>query len=569
MGSASLRKREMKKRLNPKGGQPAAARLGAAGAEAVAPGPSHSPSVEQFDALLARHRPFADSDYLHEQLHLRYQQRLATISERLPAAGALASALEGATDHRRLRTIGDPVVRHAIHEALRQVWNEAQPGAQHGPSAAGALPLPECAEVLREAAAHLGRADRTGGPLESGGPPLRRLGTERWHGSVWTEEHRDDVFGRCFRRIVRDNFRGEPLCAPSPADVAMLAKGAELLGALLPLCARSVLGHTHLAVVVPHVGAWSRKGSCSEFRISGTIFLNRQMLGNPWWVAEHLLHESLHQKLYDFRHTHSLLAEDLTPDAPPAEQGVAVHAIWNLGGAGGDGSAGWDTFRTIAAFHVYVHLAVLGVQIERRKAALVKRFGASPDGCLPALTHRREALERAHYLGRRLREVCWPEMGPAGRLLVSWLGSVLNALDPGPPPPDSRYLHLVLNRYMLEGSRFAEHEPLELAVSAALGERVADEGETVRRVMLTMRADDPEVEELALAMARRPDEGGGAAFLRFRGTVARLLHARSPDGYGLRTGSPAVASAPLDHQIRAMVDDSSRRLEPLLATLTG
>jgi hypothetical protein len=563
MGSASLRKREMKKRLNPKGGQPAAARLGASGSA----GAGQSPPLDQFDALLARHRPFADSDYLLEQLHLRYQQRLATISERLPVAGALASALAGATDHRRFRTIGDPVVRHAIHEALRQVWNEAQPpGAQHGPSAAGALPLPECAEVFAGAVAHLGRADRPGGPLESGGAALRRLGPEPWQGSVWTEEHGDDVFGRCFRRIVRDNFRGEPLCAPSPADVAMLARGAELLGVLLPLCARSVLGHTHLAVVVPHVGAWSRKGSCSEFRISGTIFLNRQMLRNPWWVAEHLLHESLHQKLYDFRHTHSLLVEDLTPDAPPAAEGVAVHAIWNLGGAG-DGSSGWDTFRTIAAFHVYVHLALLGARIERGKVALVKRFGASPDGCLPALTHRREALERAHYLGRRLREVCWPEMGPAGRLLVSWLGSVLNAIDPGPPPPDSRYLHLVLNRYMLEGSRFAEHEPLDLAVGAELGERVADEGETVRRVMLTMLADDPDVEELAQAMARRPDEGGGAAFLRFRGTVTRLLHARSPDGYGLRTGSPALQSAPLDDLIRTMVDDSSRRLEPLLATL--
>ena len=331
----------------------------------------------------------------------------------------------------------------------------------------------------------------------------------------------------------------------------MLAKGAALLAALLPRCAQSVFSHTHLTVVVPHVGGWRKKGSCSEFLISGTIFLNREMLRNPWWVAEHLLHESLHQKLYDFRHTHSLLAEDLSLEAPATESAAAVHAIWNVGGA--SVANGWDTFRAIAAFHVYVHLALLCVQVERRKAELVKRFGPTPDGTFPATTHRSEAFERAQYLGRCIKDTCWQEMGPAGRLFVAWLSSILNAIDPSPPPPQSRYLHLVLNRYILEGNVVANHDPRDAGVTAQLLKLVDDEGDSVRRVLQHVHADARNLDRLDGAMARRPHESAGAALLRFREVVTGLLYALSPNGYGLRAALSSEPTAPLDDMIRGMV----------------
>lgn len=552
MGSASHRKRALKERLSKQGGQPAGSADG---------GAPNQNSLDPFDALLAQHRPFGDSDYLHEQLRLRYQQRLSRIADLLPVAGELSSALERATPQSHYRTVGDPVVRHAIHASLRHAWNASQGGAQQGPSVSGGLPLADCEEILRETLGHLETGSHGGGPLESGGVDLRRLGPEPGHGSIWSEEHRDDVFGRCFRKMVRDNYRGDPLCTPSAADVAMLAKGADLLGALLPLCTRSVLSHTYLVVVVPHVGGWKNKGSCSEFRISGTIFLNREMLRNPWWVAEHLLHESLHQKLYDFRHTHSLLAEDLSPEAPPTENAAAIHAIWNVGGT--SRANGWDTFRAIAAFHVYVHLAVLWVQIDRRKADLVKRFGPTPDGTFPAMTHRREAFQRAQYLGRCIKDACWQEMGPAGRLFVAWLSSILNAVDPSPPPPDPSYLHLVLNRYILEGNLVAKHDPRASGVTAQLLKLIDDEGETIRRVLRAMYADGRDVERLDDAMARRPDEGVGAAFLRFREVVTGLLYALSPNGYGLRGAPSSESTPPIDNMIRAMLDESSQRLTPV------
>ena len=173
-----------------------------------------SHSLDRFDALLAQHRPFGDSDYLHEQLQVRYKHRLTKISALLPAAGELSCALDEAHPDTRYRVVGNPVVRHAIQQALRHVVHSAQ---DH-------LSLAECEEVFRETIRHLEQG-RRGGPLESGAGAARRLGAEPFHGWIWSEEHGDDVFGRLFRRIVGDHFPGEPLCTPSAADRARLAKG--------------------------------------------------------------------------------------------------------------------------------------------------------------------------------------------------------------------------------------------------------------------------------------------------------------------------------------------------------
>jgi hypothetical protein len=226
-----------------------------------------------------------------------------------------------------------------------------------------------------------------------------------------------------------------------------------------------------------------------------------------------------------------------------------------------DRSNYWDTFRAVAAFHVYVHLALLCLQSERRGADLAKRFG-TPTGSFPAMVHRREAVERAQYLGRAIKESCWQELGPAGQLLIDWLISVLNALDPSPPPPHSFYLHLLLNRYLVEATLLADRK-ISPEHAAQLLKIVDDEAETVRGVLCAIHAEEPDLNRLGEAAARRADEGAQAAFLRFRGLVAKTLLRHCPDGYGLR-GPTAADSMALDTSIQAMVERSSRQVTPLL-----
>src|SRR5205807_2295540 len=65
-----------------------------------------------------------------------------------------------------------------------------------------------------------------------------------------------------------------------------------------------------------------------------------------------------------------------------------------------------------------------------------------------------KALDRAHYLGEKLKEDCWDELGTAGQGLVDWLTAVLEFLDPSPPPKGA-YVHLCLDLYESEANRVA------------------------------------------------------------------------------------------------------------------
>jgi hypothetical protein len=65
----------------------------------------------------------------------------------------------------------------------------------------------------------------------------------------------------------------------------------------------------------------------------------------------------------------------------------------------------------------------------------------------------RTALDRARYLGEQIRDTCREELGLAGRRLVEWMLTILEALDPAPPAPGS-HVHLLLDRYQREAHIF-------------------------------------------------------------------------------------------------------------------
>ena len=507
-------------------------------------------NLNAIELELAEHRAFGDVPYIHKHLHLCFERGLGKLSGDLPVAGQLLDALSRAGDHARYRVIGDTVVRCAITHALTRFET----------GDAWCLPLEECEEVFRATLRHL-EEGHSGGPLETGVTPVARLGPEPFHGWIWTEEHSGDVFGRSFRHVIEDNH-GRPLCTPDADELNMLAKGAELLGVLLPALSSSALAHTHVVAVFARDGKSAGRGSSSQFNIGGTIFLTRNGLKDPWWAAEHLLHESLHQKMYDFRRGHTLLNPDFARDDAPR-----VCSLWNEPSK----EYNWDTHRAIAAFHVYVHLALLSAVAERREPTLAERYGR-----LEGMAGSQTAIERAYYLGEQIKKLCWQELGLAGHVFIDWLCAVLDTLldclDVSPPPENSS-LHLLLDRYRREARKV---EIVLWEANSANGnggtkadfplqltDLIKEEAKSVRSLLSTVDGADG-LNRFDDAMAQYKDEELGAKFADVRRLISKTLLNMSPDGYRLKSYSLGP-EAP-DEIVRQMVESSSQRLDMMLAS---
>lgn len=498
----------------------------------------HASTLAKLDELLGTYCPFADSDYIRERMACAYERRLTKIGTSTPAAAVLVRALRAADRDSRYGVIEDTALRCTVQQSYRR----------HVTGEAYGVPADVAEQIFASATQHLARGERSG-LLEAGVDHVVPVVPGFPSGWIWTEDRRDDVFARAFRWVVSENY-GESLLTPGPDDIAMLQLGARLLCELVPVTARAALTHAHIVALFPAVGRWKGKASSSQFRISGTVFLNRDALRNPWWVAEHLLHEALHQKLYDFRHGHSLLTRD-TRDYADEEEARRVLSIWNFPGT--DQLNQWDAHRAVAAFHVYVHLSLLCTVAEARAAELSGDFGPL-DGPAPVMTSARKALDRAHFLREQICEHCSTDLGIAGHALTDWLGEVLDALDPA-PPPQGAYVHLLLDRYLLE-VRAVQRKPSSADFDRALAEVTEEETRRARAVLLAIDSASnlSSFDSALLALeAATPRE----RFTHVRATVADALRNASPDGY--RFASAGAPQTP-DEQFRIMVEASSRAL---------
>jgi hypothetical protein len=429
---------------------------------------------------LTEDEPFGNSGYIDAQLQAAYARRLRRLSRVLPIAGDLADALADADKDVRHRTYGDPALRTVIQQALTQVATGVYDG----------FPLSDCADVFREAVRHVERGESMG-PLEANGAAAERLGQGEFHGWIWNEDRPEDAFTRAFRYLIERAFDG-PLCSPRPGDVATLRRAAELLEEVSPALAHSALSHAQLIALFPRTGRWENVSSGSQFRVGGVIFLAREKLENPWYVAEHMIHEALHQKLYDIRHAHSVLRRDFDPEAETTNGGTPqVVSLWNPEEE--IGSNRWGPSRSLAAFHVYAHLAVYAklAEVAQTGDGLV---GGGPYG--DGLTTAASAFRRALYLGDRLRAVYRSELGLAGECLVDWLTQCLELTSQLPTDAELRTA-LLLERYGREIQRteafVADAEVADTDGSAAewMSQLVAGEIDSTRRALSACKAAGP------------------------------------------------------------------------------
>ena len=503
--------------------------------------------LQAVDAALGNCRPFGDHEYIREELHHCLLRRLTVIAANLPAAGALLDALSSTDSATRDRALSDTVVRCVIQQSLRLALTGEE---EYG------LPRSLRVAVLEATAAHVNNGHASA-PLEEGMANIERLTADARAPWFWAEAHDDDIFGEAFRGLILQNY-GEKLCVPTQDELNTVRLAGQLLYDLLPAITNSALAHTYLIALFPRIGNWRGRASASQFRIGGTIFLSREALQNPWWTAEHLLHESLHQKLYDFRHGHTLLRQDARPTetvlAEEAQQSAAdrvtVLSPWNVPGQ--QDLNRWDTDRALAAFHVYVHLALLATAAQARRAELEDVYGPI-DTRPPLMTSARTAFDRAHYLGENIMATCWDQLGDAGRHMVAWLTSVLEELDAVPPPEAS--LHLLLHRYMIEATTVAR-QTLTPDLTSELGDLAKTESAAVHGILSAL-GNTSCASKLAAATA---DMNHDRRFARTRQAVTDALKNACTDGYTLRDRRGARSH---EEDIRQMIENSSRQLADL------
>jgi hypothetical protein len=182
------------------------------------------------------------------------------------------------------------------------------------------------------------------------------------------------------------------------------------------------------------------------------------------------------------------------------------------------------------------------------------------------MTSARTALSRAQYLGERISEDFWNELGTAGKRLMEWFGSVLDVLDPSPPPKGSS-IHLFLDRY----AREAKEVEFLLTPNGGVSDLTHQllgllqrESDTVRRTLAMLEAY-PRLQAFNEAIGPKLDETSalarekpGVLFASARGTIFRTILGVSSDGYTL--AGPGAA----DQLVVEMVEESSKALSTMM-----
>jgi hypothetical protein len=237
--------------------------------------------------------------------------------------------------------------------------------------------------------------------------PLRSPGECPLH--VLVEADDDDAWTvglrRLFTEVLGNPGKNYDIVAGSRAEAGAVQDAVDLLSATLPQISRSVLSHTSLVVLVDGPDAFE---SATDRRIPRAVFLSREAFANPVRLAEALLHESVHQKLYDLQLVYQIYRSDYA-----AAVASTVAPPWH------GGRARWSFDRAVAACHVYTHLHAFF-------AALPPQAGGTSQVDVPGSA--RQAADRALFLHSALTPLAPTECNASGRAFIGWIGDRLTAI---------------------------------------------------------------------------------------------------------------------------------------------
>ena len=363
--------------------------------------------LDSMETELAGHPAFGDAQSIFDRLRAGVLLFLEGAAKGRPLIQALHQELRDGPHQQAAAVFADPAVLSGLLGRSSNAM--ANPGSE------------ESEELVAATLRHL-RSGALGLPTAAGCRLRARPRCVQHDIALWDPALTRSVFKRSFEsafdKCIGSSFpRRARLRRPSPALVKVVERGCELLAALLPELATSALAHLRL------IGFFSIKdyrytGQVTNISISSTTFLHGAHWRTPWLAAEALLHEALHCKLGHLARVRGIHREGGNAGAP-----AVIRPFWKRGQRPSE--AEWTPMRAFAAFHVYVHLALFWMRVERLEARLAGEFEAPPASFRESL---RAAFDRADYLRRALEDVDRP-LGSEGRLMFAWLSRVLQRLS--------------------------------------------------------------------------------------------------------------------------------------------
>ena len=140
--------------------------------------------------------------------------------------------------------------------------------------------------------------------------------------------------------------------------------------------------------------------------------------------------------------------------------------------------------------------------------------------------------------------------------MVEWLISVLDSSDPCPPPSGS-YIHLLLDRYLMEAAK-VQQKFASPSLAKQLEGLVRDEIACTKAVLTAMGFQGENV-KFSDSVVECMNVEGESAFPKVRRLVADTLLGLTPDGYTLKSPSWTGTRSP-EEIVRDMVETSSHEL---------
>jgi len=360
--------------------------------------------------------PFGDWKYIRQRIIESVRRRLDLSQRLFPQAAAVLERIQALDDTSADRVLENPFTRAVVFAATRHLKDPWR-----------LITHEQVEQYLDELNVLLGEGWR-GGELTSISLLKESEADEESFSHAiwqWTGDPEDRTIAGITPTVL---LKKDPNCHflhPTEDESRNLLQGMALLQELLPLLTPSTLRHIDIVALLSsnprhHDGDGpappERLISSSGDTMPGVIFISPSVLTNPWYIAEIVLHEGLHSKLYDVMATHNLLRPNYSH-----EDAAQIQPEWH------NSSVLWNGQRSFFAMHVYAHLALFFQRVERHFEALEPRFG--PLHVTDAQQAFRRSIDRAEFLGAKLSEDGIQDLGPAGRLLLTQLRQMLQALD--------------------------------------------------------------------------------------------------------------------------------------------